>query len=86
MVEKILEKQLLRYVIATTVSGEPIYLKKTLRKAEYKFVTDIDEATKCVSAKTANTVREFYIHDTHDTYADLIIIPLVISYELVKED
>ena len=30
MKEKILDKQVLRYVIATTVSGKPTYLKKKL--------------------------------------------------------
>ena len=43
MKEKILDKQVLRYVIATTVSGKPTYLKKKLQKIEYSFVTDIDE-------------------------------------------
>lgn len=49
MKEKILDKQVLRYVIATTVSGKPTYLKKKLQKIEYSFVTDIDDATKCSS-------------------------------------
>ena len=37
MKEKILDKQVLRYVIATTVSGKPTYLKKKLQKIEYSF-------------------------------------------------
>ena len=49
MKEKILDKQVLRYVIATTVSGKPTYLKKKLQKIEYSFVTNIDNATKCSS-------------------------------------
>ena len=85
MKEKILDKQVLRYVIATTVSGKPTYLKKKLQKIEYRFVTDIDNATKCSSYAIAETVIKYYEHDTHDTNAGLIIIPVVISYELVKE-
>lgn len=85
MKEKILEKQLLRYVIATTVSGRPTYLKKKLQKAEYSFVDDIYDATKCSSYAIAETVKKYYEHDTHDTHAELIIIPLIVSYELVKE-
>ena len=81
MKEKILDKQVLRYVIATTVSGRPTYLKKKLQK----IVTDIDDATKCSSYAIAETVRKYYEHDTRDTNAGLIIIPVVISYELVKE-
>ena len=84
MKEKILDKQVLRYVIATTVSGKPTYLKKKLQKIEYSFVTDIDDATKCSSYAIAEAVRKYYEHDTHDN-AGLIIIPVVISYELVKE-
>lgn len=85
MKEKILDKQVLRYVIATTVSGKPTYLKKKLQKAEYSFVKNIDEATKCSSSAIAETVRKYYEYDTQDTRAELIIIPVVISYELVKE-
>ena len=43
--EKILDKQELRYVLGTAVSGKATYLKKTLTKAEYEFVTDITKAT-----------------------------------------
>ena len=80
MKEKILDKQVLRYVIATTVSGKPTYLKKKLQKIEYSFVTDIDDATKCSSYAIAEAVRKYYEHDTRDTNAGLIIIPVVISY------
>ena len=48
-------------------------------------MTDIDNATKCSSYAIAETVIKYYEHDTHDTNAGLIIIPVVISYELVKE-
>ena len=85
MKEKILDKQVLRYVIATTVSGKPTYLKKKLQKAEYSLVTNIDDATKCTSYAVAESVRKYYEYDTRDTNAGLIIIPVVISYELVKE-
>lgn len=85
MKEKILDKQVLRYVIATTVSGKPTYLKKKLQKAEYSFVENIDDATKCTSYAVAESVRKYYEYDTQDTRAELIIIPVVISYELVKE-
>lgn len=85
MQKKILDKQVLRYVIATTVSGKPTYLKKKLQKAEYSFVTNIDDATKCTSYAVAESVRKYYEYDTQDTRAELIIIPVIISYELVKE-
>lgn len=42
--EKILDKQELRYVLGTAVSGKATYLKKTLTKVEYEFVTDITKA------------------------------------------
>lgn len=83
--EKILDKQELRYVLGTAVSGKTTYLKKALAKAEYEFVTDITKATKTVSAKIANIILENYVRDTGDTTSELIVIPLLISYELVKE-
>ncbi len=83
--KRVMEKQELRYVLATTISGEPMYLKKKLQKSEYKFVSDNCDATKCTSKKMAQFVKDFYRHDTGDYHADLVIIPLVISYELVKE-
>lgn len=83
-IEKVLEKQELRYVLATAVSGRPTYLKKELQKIEYSFVTDIINATKAHSKKIAQIMLENYIHDTGDTGSELVIIPLVISYELVK--
>lgn len=83
--EKILDKQELRYVLGTAVSGKTTYLKKTLAKAEYEFVTDITKATKTISAKIANIILENYVRDTGDTTSELIVIPLLISYELIKE-
>lgn len=83
-IEKVLDKQELRYVLATAVSGRPMYLKKELQKIEYSFVTDITKATKTNSKRIAQMVLENYIHDTGDTKSELVIIPLVISYELVK--
>ena len=83
--EKILDKQELRYVLGTAVSGKATYLKKTLTKTEYEFVTDITKATKTVSVKIANIILENYVRDTGDTTSELIVIPLLISYELIKE-
>lgn len=83
-IEKILEKQELRYVLGTAVSGKPMYLKKKLQKIEYSFTTDITDATKAHSGKIARMMLDNYIHDTGDTGSELVIIPLVISYELVK--
>ena len=83
--EKILDKQELKYVHGTSVTGHTTYLKKTLTKAEYEFVTDITKATKTVSAKIANIILENYVRDTGDTTSELIVIPLLISYELIKE-
>lgn len=40
--------------------------------------------TKAHSSKIARILLDNYIHDTGDTRSELVIIPLVISYELVK--
>ena len=83
-IEKVLEKQELRYVLGTAISGRPMYLKKKLQKIEYSFTTDITDATKTYSSKIARMMLDNYIYDTGDTGSELVIIPLVISYELVK--
>lgn len=83
-VEKILEKQELKYVLATAVSGKPMYLQKKLQKIEYSFTADITKATKAHSNKIAQIMLDNYARDTGDTKSELVIIPLVVSYELVK--
>ena len=58
--------------------------KQKLQKIEYSFTTNITDATKAHSSKIARMMLNNYIQDTGDTESELVIIPLVISYELVK--
>lgn len=83
-IEKYLDKQELKYVLATAVSGKPMYLKKELQQVRYSFVTDITKATKTQSQKYAKIVLDNYINDTGDTKSELIVVPLLISYELIN--
>lgn len=83
-IEKYLDKQELKYVLATAVSGKPMYLKKELQQIKYSFVTDVIKATKIQSQKYAKIVLDNYINDTGDTKSELVIIPLLISYELIN--
>ena len=83
--EKILEKQEMKYVLATILNGHTVYLKKVLQKKEYEFTPDIKDATKTMTREMAKTILKYYEYDTGDKYLDLVIVPLVITYELVKE-
>lgn len=80
---KYLEKEEHKYVIAT-LDKETYYLKKTPAKSEYMFVTDISMATKAVSYKVAEQIKNYYYYDTNSNL-DLVIVPVVITYELVDD-
>lgn len=86
MENRIFEKHELRYLIATTVSGVPMYLKKKLQQNRYSFVYDVADAIKTTNKEIAESVISFYRSDTRDNETDLVIIPLLITYELIKED
>ena len=76
-----MEKKITKYVIST-IDGK--YLKKTPAQKEYFFVEDIELATKAMTRKMINTILDYYYMDTGlDT--ELVILPVVITYELIDE-
>ena len=81
---KFLEKKLKRYVIVSPDNG--LYLDKYSFGVNpmYRFTTDITKATKTTNLSDAKMIIHYYYKDTGD-YADLIAIPLEISYELVND-
>ena len=81
--KRYLEKQEQKYVIAT-LDKETYYLKKTPAKPEYMFVTDVSMATKSVSYKIAEQIKNYYYYDTNSNL-DLVIVPVMITYELIDE-
>lgn len=80
---KILEKSIVKYVIAT-LDTPTFYLHKALQRSDYNFTDNIEAATKCADKNIANTVVEYYRLETGDN-TDLVVVPLEISYCLVNE-
>lgn len=78
-----LESVLDRYVVATL--GNPTtYL--IFKDDNITFTHQISRATKTAGRTTANAIKsEFYAY-TGRTDIDLVILPVKISYEIVKEE
>ncbi len=82
--ERITEKELVRYVVATlNPDGRAMYLR-SLHGGNYDLVEDIEYATKLCGKSTA---RAFYRIACQDLgpHIELVLIPLIIMYQLVKE-
>ena len=77
-----IEKECLKYVLAT-LDTPTMYLRYLLNR-QYCFVNDIEVATKTLKYKLANDLKHYYYSDTNDD-TDLVIVPVKITYELVKE-
>ena len=78
-----LESTLDRYVIAT-LDTPTNYL--IFKDENITFTRQISRATKTVGRVTANTIKnEFYAY-TGRTDIELVVLPVRISYELLKEE
>lgn len=78
-----LESTLYRYVIAT-LDSPTNYL--VFKDENITFTKQISRATKTAGKTTANTIKnEFYAY-TGRTDIELVILPIRISYEIVKEE
>lgn len=78
-----LESTLCRYVIAT-LDRPTTYL--IFKDENITFTRQISRATKAAGKTTANTIKnEFYAY-TGRTDIELVILPIRISYEIVKEE
>ena len=78
-----LESALERYVIATL--GTPTsYL--IFKDENITFTRQISRATKAAGRNTANAIKnEFYAY-TGRTDIELVVLPIKISYEIIKEE
>ena len=77
-----LESTLDRYVIAT-LDNPTTYL--IFKDENITFTKQISRATKTAGRTTANTIKnEFYAY-TGRTDIELIVLPIRISYEIIKE-
>ena len=92
MSERVNEKTLKRYVVACISDNYCWYIRSVrspvenqiVAHVEYTMVTDIELADKYASRSIANTIRDDYLRMSKDT-VDLVVIPLEIEYNLVKE-
>lgn len=78
-----LESTLYRYVIAT-LDDPTTYL--IFKDENIKFTNQISRATKTVGRATANSIKNDFYAYTGRTDVDLVVLPIKISYEIVKED
>ena len=78
-----LESILDRYVVAT-LSNPTTYL--IFKDNNITFTNQISRATKTAGRTTANAIKnEFYAY-TGRTDIELVVLPIKISYEIVKEE
>lgn len=78
-----LESAIDRYVIAT-LDNPTAYL--IFKDENITFTRQISRATKTAGRITANTIKnEFYAY-TGRTDIELVVLPIRISYEIIKEE
>lgn len=75
------EKELKKYVIADL--SQPTNYLHSLREGRYNFINNIIVATKFVNKSTAQEICNECIRNTN---IDLVVIPIMITYEIVEED
>ena len=91
--EKVLEKSLKRYVLGAIEDGVCYYLKvrhtpipgQLLSRVQYECTLDIESATKATSRNIMESVFETYLQNVGDDALDFVVIPLEISFSLIKE-
>ena len=84
--EKILDKKIRRYVIAT-VDSPTVYLNASLlsRGGGYTFFKDMDRTTKFQNKSDAEWLLKLYRQETGDD-VEMVVVPVDISYELLFEE
>ena len=83
--EQVHEKTVKRYCLAAIQDGYCWYLQSLGQDKGFNLVTDIEQATKAATKSVAKYLREVYEYELGKNAYQLIIIPLIIDYSLVKE-
>lgn len=91
--EKILEKKEKKYVLAAIEGSYCYYLKLNHHKvpgqfvadSSFEMVTDIVYATKSEKKSIMRSVLERYQNAVGDEALEFVILPVEITYELIKE-
>ena len=77
---KFKEQELYRYVIADL--SQPTNYIMSLRNANYCLIDNIIKATKFRSRRVAEDICNECIRNTN---IDLVVVPLMITYEIIEE-
>ena len=75
------EKEINKYVIADL--SQPTNYLKSMRDGKYCFIDNIMVATKFVNRYTAQEICNECIRNTS---IDLVVIPIMITYEIIEEE
>ena len=75
------EKEVKKYVIADL--SQPTNYLKTMRDGKYCFIDNIVVATKFVSKITAQEICNECIKNIN---IDLVVVPIMITYEIIEEE
>lgn len=75
------EKEIKKYVIADL--SQPTNYLKSMRDGKYCFIDNIVVATKFISKSTAQEICNECIRNTN---IDLVVIPIMITYEIIEEE
>lgn len=82
--ERVKEREYLRYVVAyLDDAGRAVYLH-SLHGGKYMFVEEIEYATKLQDENAADMFYDFARQDLPDK--ELVLLPVIVCYELVKMD
>ena len=75
------EKEIKKYVIADL--SQPTNYFKSMRDGKYCFIDNIAVSTKFISKSTAQEICNECIRNTS---IDLVVIPIMITYEIIEEE
>ena len=75
------EKEIKKYVIADL--SQPTNYLKSMKDGKYCFIDNIVVATKIVSKITA---QEICKKKKKNTNIDLVVVPIMITYEIIEEE
>lgn len=91
--ERVLEKQLNRYVLGAIEDDKCYFLRvehtpvkgRLVADKTYICTYDIEQATKATNRTIAQMFLDSYRENVGDNALDFVILPLEISFSLIKE-
>ena len=75
------EKEIKKYVIADL--SQPTNYLKSMKDGKYCFIDNIAVSTKFISKSTAQEICNECIKNTN---IDLVVVPIMITYEIIEEE